>query len=109
MNVNVVNNVNQLRPAGNDLVGEEIAVGGTVKTISATVLGTYCTHVLVSVKSNDVLATFDGTAPASSGAGIYLAKNLAPMIWRKELAVAAKFIEATGSAAGVVRVEPLAE
>lgn len=73
----------QLGPAP-DAVGEELTVDETVVTAAA--LGRAgVTHCLVSVKTKAVLATFDGTDPVSSGAGIYLPVTSAPMVWSRRL------------------------
>ena len=99
----------QLKPAGNSLVGEELTVGGTVVQIAATTLASPTSHVEISVKTNDVLVTIDGTAPVAAGAGMLLPKGAAPIIRSVAWASAAKFINAAGGSAAVVRIEPMAE
>jgi hypothetical protein len=105
MNTRVVNLACQLRPAG--VVAEELAVAGTV--VSPAALDGKVSHCLVSVKTKAVHATFDGTDPASAGAGIYLPVTSAPMVWSRWMVGAAKFIEAASGQAGVVRIEPMSE
>jgi len=104
MNVFCVNLAEQLGPAP-DAVGEELTVDETVVTAAA--LGAGVTHCLVSVKTKEVLATFDGTDPVSSGAGIYLPVTSAPMVWSRRLVGAARFVEAVAGENGVVRFEPM--
>jgi len=105
----ITNSENQLRPAANSVVGEELAVGGTVVQIAVATLASPVTHVEISVKTNDVLVTLDGTDPVAAGAGMLLPKGMAPIVRSAAWAKAAKFINATGGSAGVVRIEPLSE
>jgi len=105
----VTNISEQLRPAANSLVGEEITVAGTVVSIAAATLADPCRNVEISVKTNDVLVTIDGTNPVASGAGMLLPKGLAPIVRSLAWAKAAKFINAVNAAAGVVRIEPLSD
>jgi len=107
MNARVVNLEGQLRPTGDGALGEEIAVGGTV--VEASALHAKASHFYVSVKTKAVLATFDGTDPVSAGAGVYLPVTSAPMVWHRRTVECAKFIEAAGGEAGVVRIEPFSE
>jgi hypothetical protein len=107
MNARVVNLKLQLRPTGDGALGEEIAVAGTV--VEASALHAKAGYCYVSVKTKAVLATFDGTDPVSAGAGVYLPVTSAPMVWHRRTVECAKFIEAVGGQAGVVRVEPFSE
>lgn len=107
MNARVVNLECQVGPTRNGVVGEELAVAGTV--VSPAALNAKVSQCFVSVKTNAVLATFDGTDPASAGAGVYLPVTSAPMAWSRRTVECAKFIEAVGGQAGVVRVEPMSE
>jgi len=107
MNMRIVNLWNQLRPTRNGAVAEELAVDGEVVTPAA--LDAKTSHCFVSVKTNAVLATFDGTDPASAGAGIYLPVTSAPMVWSRRTVECAKFIEAVNGSAGLVRIEPFSE
>jgi len=107
MNTRVSNLDNSLRPTRNSVVGEELPVDGIVVTAAA--LNSKVSHCYVSVKTQAVLVTFDGTAPVSSGAGIYLPVTSAPMIWDRETVGSARFIEAVNGSNGVVRFEPLSE
>lgn len=63
------------------------------------------THVLVSCDTNDVMVTFDGTAPVATTNGHLLTKGLAPEIWVKERAQVAQFIRQGSS--GYVRATEL--
>lgn len=104
MNVFVVNLENQLGPTP-DGAGEELAVDEAV--VSPAVLPAAASHCLVSVKTKAVLATFDGTNPASAGAGVYFPVTSAPMIWSRRMVENVKMIEAVSGQNGVVRFEPL--
>ncbi|MFA7333528.1 MAG: hypothetical protein WC130_04450 [Kiritimatiellia bacterium] len=108
MNARVVNLESQLGPTRKGQLGEELAVAGIV-VAKATALGSRVSHCYVSVKTKAVLATFDGTDPASAGAGIYLPVTSAPMVWSRRTVECARFIEAVNGQAGVVRFEPLSE
>jgi hypothetical protein len=107
MNARVVNLESQIGPAGSGIVAEELAVDNVV--VSPAALNARVTHCLVSVKTKAVLATFDGTDPASAGAGIYLPVTSAPMVWSRRTVECAKFVEAVGGANGVVRFEPFSD
>ena len=66
--------------------------------------------VLVSVKTKAVLATVDGTTPATAtNTGLHLAPSLQPFVWSRDLVAALKMVEQTGGQAGRVRFEPLVE
>lgn len=106
MNSYVANLDNELTPSGD--AGEEIAVGNSVTNIAAATLPERVSHVWLSVKTNAILVTFDGTDPASAGAGIHLPADGRPYFLSKGAAAALKMIEAAGGSAGVVRVEPMA-
>lgn len=107
MNAKIVNLGSELKPTRNGAVAEELAVDGDVVTPAA--LNAKVSHCYVSVKTKAVLATFDGTDPASAGAGIYLPVTSAPMVWSRRTVECAKFIEAVGGENGVVRIEPFSE
>ena len=107
MNAKVVNLECQLQPTRDGVKAEELAVAGTV--VSPAALNSKVSHCYVSVKTKAVIATLDGTDPASSGAGIYLPVTSAPMVWSRRTVECAKFIEADNGQAGVVRIEPLSE
>lgn len=107
MNARVVNLECQLKPTRNGVLAEELAVGGTVVTAQA--LDAKVSHCYISVKTKAVMATLDGTDPASSGAGIYLPVTSAPMVWSRTMVECARFIEADNGQAGVVRIEPFSE
>ena len=107
MNARIVNLESQLRPTRDGVLAEELAVAGTVVTAAA--LDDKVSHCFLSVKTKAVLATLDGTDPASAGAGIYLPVTSAPMVWSRRMVECARFIEAVNGQAGVVRVEPLSE
>jgi len=107
MNTRVSNLDSSLRPTRNSVLGQELAVGGAA--VAAAALDAKVSHCYVSVKTFAVLATFDGTAPVSSGAGVYLPVTSAPMKWHRETVGYARFIEAVGGSAGVVRIEPFSE
>jgi hypothetical protein len=107
MNARVVNLECQLKPTRNDVLAEELTVDGTVRTAKA--LDDKVSHCFVSVKTKAVLATFDGTDPASSGAGIYLPVTSAPMVWSRRTVECARFIEAVNGNTGVVRIEPMSD
>jgi len=108
MNARVVNLECQLGPTRNGELGEELAVGGTV-VAKVTALTRKVSHCFVSVKTKPVLVTFDGTDPATAGAGIYFPVTSAPMVWSRRTVECAKFIEAVNAEAGVVRFEPFSE
>lgn len=97
----VVNLGSELKPAG---VGEELTVNGSV--VSPVALPAKASHAEICVKGNPVRVTWDGTTPASAGAGAIMATG-AREIWVKERVLAAKFVESTGSAAATVRIDPL--
>jgi hypothetical protein len=101
MNAFVVNNVNEIRPAGG--VAEELDVDGTVVSPAALAVG--AKYALVGVKNKGVLATFDGTDPVSSAAGVYYPAG--NYVWRRELVGAAKLVEALADNEAVVRFEPM--
>jgi len=104
MNARIVNLEQSLGPSG--AAGEELAVAGVV--VQAAALSEPASYALVSVKTNDVLVTFDGTDPVAAGAGCLLEKGYLE-VWPKRRLAAAKFINLAGGSAGVVRVEPLVE
>ena len=105
MNARIVNCVESMGPSGE--AAQELAVAGTA--VSAAALGERTNAAMVSVKTNDVLCTLDGTAPVTATAvGMLLVKGYFA-VWSRRMVAAAKFIEAVGSAAGVVRIEPLRE
>jgi hypothetical protein len=108
MNSRVVNLTSQLRPTRDDEKGEELAVAGTV-VAKVTALTSKVSHCYVSVKTKPVLVTFDGTDPATAGAGIYFPVTSAPMVWSRRTVECARFIEAVNGEAGVVRFEPFSE
>jgi hypothetical protein len=84
--------------------GRELTVSNAVVTLGA--LPAKAKAVLVSVKTKAVHVTFDGTDPASSGAGVYYAAG-ERTVWGVHLAKAARFIEAASGQAAVVRAEAL--
>jgi hypothetical protein len=100
MNVNQANATHALGPSGG--LGEELTVGGTV--VSPAALSAPARYALVSVKANSIKVTFDGTDPATAGAGAIYAAGL--YWWSAAMVKVAKCIEAGSSAAAVVRVEP---
>jgi hypothetical protein len=104
-NVYVVNLESAFIPAG--VAGVELSVGGTVAVFPEASVPDWndarAKTVLVGVQTNDVKFTLDGTDPATVGAGIVLAKGI--HYWSYNMVRAAKFIEAGGSAAGVIRFE----
>lgn len=105
MNVRVVNQDSGISPAGESQTGAELTVADSVvpgKQFDPTKVS----HVLVSVKTNDVLVTHDGTDPVNAAAGLYLPKNQMPVVWTVHRWNAARFIRAAGSS-GAVRCEPM--
>tara|TARA_R110000824_G_scaffold107488_1_gene253791 strand:- start:92 stop:424 length:333 start_codon:yes stop_codon:yes gene_type:complete len=94
----------ELVPVGNSAVGEELVVDNLV--VQAAALMGVATHAVVSIKDAAVLVTFDGSAPASSGAGVLYAVGERE-VWHQNRLAAAKFIEAVGGSDAVVRVEPM--
>jgi hypothetical protein len=105
MNVRVVNQDSGISPAGASQTGEELSVADAVVT-GKQYDPTKVSHVLVSVKTNDVLVTHDGSDPVSSAAGLYLPKNQIPMVWTVHRWNASRFIRAASST-GAVRCEPM--
>ena len=100
MNAFITNSgMTQFIPAG---TGSELNVAGTAVSLPA--LPDATRGALVSVKTNAVRATFDGTDPASAGAGHIFAAGV--YYWSREMCSSARLIESAGSAASVVRIEP---
>ena len=93
----------ELEPFENSEVAQELAVAGTA--VAAAALAGGVTHVMICVKTNSVLATIDGTAPVSAGAGFLLTAGI--YYWSKQTLARARFIEAVGSAPAVIRIEPM--
>jgi hypothetical protein len=105
MYARITNLENQLGPTLNSIVAQELAVAGTA--VAPTVLNDLSTHAWISVRSNSVYVTFDGTDPVTATpVGILLASGYNG-IWSKRLVNNAKFIQ--GSGAAKVRIEPLSE
>ncbi|MHC4616818.1 MAG: hypothetical protein ACYTEQ_03595 [Planctomycetota bacterium] len=105
-NVRRVNAIEQLRPTGNDEVGEELTVDNAVVAMQ-TSYSDLVSHIELNVKGNAVRYTLDGTDPASGGAGGILAVGV--YTWIKRKAEAAKFIESVTDSDGVIRFEPMSE
>jgi len=89
----------QFVPAG---TGTEVTVAGSVVSLPALPDGSR--GALIGIKTNAIRVTFDGTNPASAGAGFIFAAGI--QYWSREMCERAKMIESAGSAAAVVRVEP---
>lgn len=83
-------------------IGQEVAVDGTVRTFTIPADINF-NGGLVGVKTNSILVTFDGTDPASAGAGFLYA--VGTYYWSREMCEKARMIEAAGSSAGVARLE----
>ena len=110
MNARMVNITESLRPAGTlaDGGGVEKDVGGTV--VAGPVFDSRVRAVLVSVKTKAILATVDGSTPATAtNTGLHLAASAQPFVWSRDLVAALKMVEAASSNAGRVRFEPLVE
>jgi len=95
----------ELVPIGNGAVAEELAVDAAV--VQAAVMAETATHAHISIKTANVLVTFDGVAPVAGGNGA-LYQVGEKEVWQKARLEAAKFIEAVGAADGVVHIEPMA-
>ena len=94
MNVRMVNDTSLLKPSTAD-VGQKLSVGEEVKSFTAFANETKV--VLVTVETNIVHATFDGTNPSAT---VGNALPVGTILWlSKEAAAAAKFYQVT---AGVV-------
>lgn len=105
MNAFVTNLECQLAPTRHDVEAEELAVAGSV--VTPTALNALSSHAWISVKTNSVYVTFDGTDPATGTAvGVLLAAGYNG-IWSKRLVYYARFIQ--GSGAAKVRIEQLSD
>lgn len=91
----------ELIPVG---TGEELAVQTAV--VSPAALNANASHGLVSVKSNAVLVTLDGSDPVDGGRGLLLAAN-SLKVFAKETIAKMKLIRAAG-ANGVVHIQGMA-
>ena len=105
MNVWRVNASEQLYPARNDEVAQELVVDNAVVAIVTPYTSRQVTHIELSVKGAAVRYTLDGTDPASDGVGSIL--DLGIHIWPKEKVHLALFIESVAASDGVIRFEPL--
>jgi len=102
MNVFVANaGAVNLCPTGD--TAEELDVDGVV--VSPAALADRTEYALVGVKNKAVLATFDGSAPVSSAAGVYYAAG--NYVWSRSMVASAKLIEAVAANEAVVRFEPM--
>ncbi|MCK9599130.1 MAG: hypothetical protein M0R06_08825 [Sphaerochaeta sp.] len=105
MNAFVTNLESQLVPTRNDEAAEELSVGASV--VAPAGIGSLSSHAWISVKTNSVYVTFDGTDPATGTAtGILLAAGYNG-IWAKNTINNAKFVQ--GSGAAKVRIEPMTD
>lgn len=86
--------------------GQTITVDATSGGKQIAALHRSTTHVMISIDAQPVRVTFSGTAPTDT-TGIYLPAGTRT-IWSKALALAAKFIRATGTS-GTLAVEQLRE
>lgn len=102
MNVYVVNQSSEFKPLGTGQ-GQELNVQDSV--VQAAALPDRASHARVSVKTNNVLMTYDGTNPATNGAGILLTAGTVRDFNRYELS-RAKFIRAESAKNAVLRIEP---
>jgi hypothetical protein len=100
-NVYVVNETSALKPTGG--AGQELNVGASV--VQFAPFSNVCGVVMVSVKSTAILATFDGTNPASAGAGVYMPAAAQPYVLSRLTAQKMRMIEAAGGSAAVARAE----
>jgi len=75
--------------------GRMVTVDNTAAGVQIGAIHEDTSHVMISIDAQPVRVTFDGTAPTDTS-GIYLAANTR-VIWSRALALAAKFIRATGS------------
>lgn len=86
--------------------GQTITIDATAGGKQIAGLHPDTTHVMISIDAQPVRVTFDGTAPTDT-TGVYLAAGTLK-IWSRALAIAAKFIRATGTS-GTLAVEQLKE
>ncbi len=77
-----------------DVSMQQITVSTTVKQLSALNSNTHC--VKITVASQAIRVTFDGTDPVGGTTGHYYAAN-ASDVWSKAAATAAKMIRDGGS------------
>lgn len=85
--------------------GEELVVDNAV--VTAATLPERAKYAELSVKTNAVRYTLDGTDPVSSGRGAILATGV--YTWSKRKLAAAKFIESVAGSDGVIHIQGMWE
>lgn len=75
---------------------QALAVDDTVGGVQFAAFHADTTHVIIDVQTNDVMVTFDGSAPTSTNGHMIPAE--ANMVWPKALASAAKWIQVSAAA-----------
>ena len=102
MNAYLVNATHNIAPVG---AAQELAVDGVV--VTADDLNEKARYAELSVKSNDVRYTLDGTDPVSAGAGAILPQGI--HTWSRQKLASARFIESVGGSDGVIRIQGMLE
>jgi hypothetical protein len=89
-----------LYPTPTGETDERLAVSTAVVSLTNAWSSSKTKYVLIDIQGDDVMVTFDGSAPSSTNGHLY--KKLSdPFIWNKSTALAAKFIRAGATNASV--------
>lgn len=89
-----------LYPSPTGEADERLAVSTAAVSLTAAWTESKTKYVLIDVQGDDVMVTFDGSAPTSTNGHLFK-KSTPPFLWHKNTARLAKFIRSASTDASI--------